>query len=255
VALVQDVLGRDALGAYLFGSAVLGGLKPRSDLDVIAVSTRPTAREEKRRLVERLLAVSGQEGRRRLELTIVVQSAIRPWRYPPSFDFQYGDWWRGEFERGDLEPWSSNVKPDLAVMLTMALLADRPLLGPPPAAVLDPVPHDDLVRAMVDLDSLLLDLDWDTANVVLTLARVWSTLATGEIRPKDEAADWTRDHVPEEHRAVLDRARAIYLGEEDDRWDDLRLRVRPHVDHVVNEIRRSGLRSGREPARRGAPGA
>jgi len=185
VALVHDVLGREAIGAYLFGSAVLGGLKPRSDLDVIAVSARPTTREEKRRLVERLLAVSGEEGRRRLELTIVVQSAIRPWRYPPSFDFQYGDWWRAEFQRGDLEPWSSNVKPDLAVMLTMVLLADRPLLGPPPATVLDPVPRDDLVRAMVDLDELLLDLDWDTTNVVLTLARVWSTLATGEIRPTE----------------------------------------------------------------------
>lgn len=255
MALVEDVLGGDAVGVYLFGSAVSGGLKPRSDLDVIAVSSRPTAREEQRRLVERLLAVSGQEGRRRLELTIVVQSAIRPWRYPPSFDFQYGDWWRGEFERGELEPWSSNVNPDLAVMLTMVLLADRPLLGPPPAVVLDPVPHADLVRAMVDLESLLLDLDRDTANVLLTLARVWSTLATGEIRPKDEAADWTLGRVPEEHRAVLDRARSIYLGEEDDRWDDLGRRVRPHVDHVVSEIRRSGLRSGREPARRGAPGA
>jgi len=254
VALVHDVLGREAIGAYLFGSAVLGGLKPRSDLDVIAVSARPTTREEKRRLVERLLAVSGQEGRRHLELTIVVQSAIRPWRYPPSFDFQYGDWWRAEFQRGDLEPWSSNVKPDLAVMLTMVLLADRPLLGPPPATVLDPVPRDDLVRAMVDLDELLLDLDWDTTNVVLTLARVWSTLATGEIRPKDEAADWARNRLPEEHHAVLDRARSIYLGE-DDLWNDLRLRVRPYVEHVVGEIRRSGLRSGPEPAHQGAQGA
>jgi streptomycin 3"-adenylyltransferase len=251
VALVHDVLGADALGAYLFGSAVLGGLKPRSDLDVIAVSARPTTRVEKRRLVDRLLAVSGREGRRRLELTIVVQSAVRPWRYPPSFDFQYGDWWREEFERGDLEPWSSNVKPDLAVMLTMVLLANRPLFGPPPATVLDAVPRDDLVRAMVDLDSLLLDLDKDTANVVLTLARVWSTLATGDIGPKDGAADWSRSRLPEEHRAILDRARSIYLGEADDRWEDLGPRVRPHVDHVVSEIRRSGLRSGPEPLRRG----
>ena len=37
VALVRDVLGPNAVGAYLFGSAVLGGLKPRSDLDVLAV--------------------------------------------------------------------------------------------------------------------------------------------------------------------------------------------------------------------------
>jgi streptomycin 3"-adenylyltransferase len=56
----------------------------------------------KQRLVSRLLKISRKP--RRLELTIVVQSDIRPWRYPPRMDFQYGDWWREEFERGELDP-------------------------------------------------------------------------------------------------------------------------------------------------------
>ena len=121
----------------------------------------------------------------------------------------------------------------------MVLLADTPLLGPAPAEVLDPVPHSDLVRAIVgDIDTLLGDLEEDTRNVILTLARIWSTVATGSIRSKDAAADWALDRLPEEHRAVLVRARAIYLGDEAERWDDLHPRVRPHVDHVVAEIRR-----------------
>jgi predicted nucleotidyltransferase len=69
VALVSDVLGPEAVGAYLFGSAVLGGLRPRSDLDVLVVSRRGTTREQKQRLVasqeqaEALGAVfSGQKG-------------------------------------------------------------------------------------------------------------------------------------------------------------------------------------------------
>ena len=256
MALVCDVLAADAVGAYLFGSAVLGGLNPRSDLDVLAVSTRPTTRDEKRRFVDRLLTISGQQGRRRLELTVVVQSEVRPWRYPPRFDFQYGDWLRGKFERGDLEPWPSKQSPDLATLLTMVLLADTPLLGPAPAAVLDPVPGEDLVRAMTDgLDANLLDLDMDTANVVLTLARIWSTLATGRIRSKVAAADWSLGRLPEEHRPVLARARAICIGDEDDRWDDLGPQVRPHADHVVGEIRRSERRSRPVPTRRGAQGA
>ncbi len=244
------MLGADAVGAYVFGSAVLGGLKPHSDLDVLAVAARPSTREERQRLVDRLLAISGQDGRRRLELTIVVESDVRPWRYPPSFDFQYGDWLRQEFERGDLEPWPSKQSPDLATLLTMVLLADRPLLGPPPAAILDPVPREDLVRAMADgLDTLLLDVDTDTANVVLTLARIWTTLATGEIRSKDAAADWVLGRLSEKHRPVLARARAIYLGDEDDRWEDLGPQVRGLADHVAGEIRRSGRRSLREQSR------
>lgn len=240
--LVREVLGPDAVGAYLFGSAVLGGLKRESDLDVLAVATRPTTHEEKRQLVDRLLAISGRRtpaGRwRRLELTLVVESEIRPWRYPPSFDFQYGDWLRGAFERGNVEPWPTRTNPDLAALITMVLLAETPLFGPPPAAVLDPAPHDDLVRATVgDIDVLLRDLADDTRNVVLTLARIWSTVATGTIRSKDAAADWALERLPDEQRAVLARARAIYLGDEEERWDDLEPLVRPHAEHVVAEIR------------------
>ncbi len=240
-AIVREVLGRDAVGAYVFGSAVLGGLRPQSDLDVLAVSTRSTDREQKRHLVERLLEISGRGGSRRVELTVVVQSEVRPWRYPPRFDFQYGDWLREAFERGELEPWPSRTSPDLAALITMALLADRPLLGPPPAEVLDPVPQVDLVRGILaEVDSLVADLDRDTRNVVLTLARIWTTVATGAIRSKDAAADWALERLPAEHRAVLARARAIYLGEEEERWDDLEPRLRPFVDHVTAQLERPG---------------
>ena len=247
--LLRAALGDALVGAYLFGSAALGGLRPESDLDLLAVSSRPTADHERRRLVERLLAISGRptrQGRwRRLELTLVVESHVRPWRYPPQMDFQYGDWLRRDFEAGNLEPWPSRTNPDLAVLLAMVLRADAPLAGPPPAQVLDPVPPRDLARAMIDgVEPLLADLDDDTRNVVLTLARIWSTLATGEIRSKDAAADWALERLPEEHRPVLARARAIYLGDEPERLHDLAPRVRPHADHVVAEIEALGRRAG-----------
>jgi len=243
VALVRDGLGGDLIGAYLFGSAVLGGLKPRSDLDVLGVSKRPTSREQQRTLVERLLAISGRDRRRRVELTIVVAAEVKPWRYPPRFDFQYGDWLRAEFERGNLEPWPTRTNPDVAALITMALLADTPLFGPPPADVFDPVPHGDLVRANVgDIPALLDDLESDTTNVVLTLARIWSTVATGDIRSKDAAADWALERLADEQRAVLARAQAVYVGDADDEWDDLRPLLRPHAEHVVARLNCSKAR-------------
>jgi predicted nucleotidyltransferase len=237
VGAVRDVLGDDGIGAYLFGSAVLGGLRPRSDLDVFGVARRPMSRDQKRRLVERLLDLSGSP--RPLELTIVVQADVRPWRYPPRLDFQYGDWWRENFERGELEPWPAAENPDLASLVTMVLLADRPLFGPRPAEVLDPVPGDDYMAAMAAcVEGVLLELDSDTRNVLLTLARMWCTLAAGGVRSKDAAADWALERLPDEHRAVLARARAIYVGEAEERWDDLAPRARPHADYVVGEIQR-----------------
>lgn len=246
VEIVRDVLGPAVTGAYLFGSATLGGLRPESDLDVLVIVRRPATRAEKERFVERLLAISGRpapEGRwRRVEVTIVAEPEIRPWRYPPRMDFQYGDWLREAFASGDPAPWQEAENPDMASLLTMVLLADWPLLGPAPADVLDPVPHWDLLEATASglaLDEIVAGLDVDeTRNVILTLARVWSTTATGAIRSKDAAADWALARLPEEHRPVLARARAIYLGDEEERWDDLRPRLQPHVEYVVEEIGR-----------------
>jgi streptomycin 3"-adenylyltransferase len=62
--LVDDVFGDDMLGAYLHGSAVLGGLRPTSDLDIFVVLTRRTSAAERRALVEGLLDVSGARARR-----------------------------------------------------------------------------------------------------------------------------------------------------------------------------------------------
>jgi streptomycin 3"-adenylyltransferase len=121
----------------------------------------------------------------------------------------------------------------------MVLLGNTPVFGPAPDELFDPVTHEDLVSAIVgDIDALLGGLDRDTRNVILTLARIWSTVATGVIRTKDAAADWALTRLPEEHRAVLARAREIYLGAEEEDWDDIRPHVRPYAECVVAEINR-----------------
>jgi predicted nucleotidyltransferase len=242
VELVGGVLGNDLLGAYLYGSAVAGGLRPRSDLDVLAVSRRGTSPDEKRALIDDLMALSGPRAvagpARHLEVTIVVHSNVRPWRYPPELDFQYGDWFRADYERGNVSPWES-PNADVAVLLTMVLGESETLVGPPPGTLLDPIPRPDLDRAMRDgIASLLADLEDDTANVLLTLARIWTTLATGKIRPKDVAADWALERLPGPSHESLARARAIYLGDAPDTWDDLLSHLRRDAEVVVAEIGR-----------------
>ena len=238
VDLLGSVLGPDLVGVYLFGSVTLGGLRPRSDLDLFAVSRRRLTAEERQMIVDGLLAISGTP--RPLEVTLLVESDVRPWRYPPRRELQFGEWWRHEFASGVLEPWDDETDPDLASLITMVRLADLPLHGPPPGDALDPVPSADYERAMTRaVDGILLDLENDTRNCVLTLARIWSTLVTGEIRSKDSAADWALERLPDEQRLVLERARAIYLGEDEERWDDVLPQVQAHAEHVIAEIRRA----------------
>jgi predicted nucleotidyltransferase len=239
--LVDDVFGGDVLGAYLHGSAVLGGLRPTSDLDILVVLRRRTTATERRALVEGLLDVSGARARcgpaRPVELTVVVQSDVRPWRYPPSQEFLYGEWLRDTYELGGAP--RPEHAPDLSILITMVLQGNAALVGPPPAQLLDPVPHDDLIRgAVFGIPHLLSDLESDTRNVLLTLARIWTTLETGQIQSKDAAAAWTLKQLPPEQQPVLARARAMYLdGVDEERWHELPA-VRAHADYVVAAIRR-----------------
>jgi streptomycin 3"-adenylyltransferase len=241
LASLEDVLGPRLLGAYLHGSAVLGGLRARSDIDVLAVSERRLTRWEKAQMIAQLLAVSGPDPDaappRPLELTLVVASEIRPWRYPPEMDLQFGEWWRDEFERGELEPWPSRTNPDLAVLIRMARDADVPLSGPSATTVLDPVPGPDFVRALVaGIPELVAEIGSDTSNVVLTLARIWNGVVTGAVRPKDAAADWALPQLPAQHRSVLERARDIYLGTRDQHWEGLQAGLPSFVAAVLAQI-------------------
>ncbi|CAM5295373.1 hypothetical protein SCALM49S_07724 [Streptomyces californicus] len=57
--LLRDVLGPDLLGACLHGSAVLGGLRPASDLDILAIPRRSLDTDRRRALLAGLLEISG----------------------------------------------------------------------------------------------------------------------------------------------------------------------------------------------------
>jgi predicted nucleotidyltransferase len=241
VAALQDVLGDDLIGAYLHGSAVLGGFRARSDIDVLAVSARRMNLHQKERLVARLLDMSGPDPAaappRPIELTIVVGSEIRPWRYPPTMDFQYGEWWRERFEGGEVEPWPSRTNPDVAVLVTMTILGDATVAGPPPVSVFDPVPRADFTEALVaGIWGLLEDVETDTTNVVLTLARIWNGVVSATVQSKDSAAEWALPRLDPEHRAVLAHARDRYLGVTDEGWNELRDQIRPFADKVIGEI-------------------
>jgi hypothetical protein len=249
--LVRETLGHAALGAYEPDRRCWAA-QPTSDIDILVVTGRLVTLPEKRRLVAGLLAISapfpppGPE--RCVEITVVAQAQVRPWRYPPSFDLQYGEWLRSRFERGDRRLLQPAVNVDLTTLLTIVLLGDRPLFGPPPGALLDPALLEDCVRAMVsDIDLLMDELEHDTRNILLTLARIWQTVVTGVIARKDQAAAWALERLPPDHRHVMERARAMYLGRQPDDWTGLAAEARATAGYLSSRIRRemAGRRSGR----------
>ncbi len=239
VAVVEGVVGEDLLGLYLHGSAVRDELRPASDLDLLGVTARPLGPECRAELCWRLSDLSGPaHGLRSVDLATVVRDDVVPWSYPAVCDFRYGDWLREEIAGGMLP--EAAASPGLAVELAQVLAGDRPLVGPAPADLLDPVPEGDVGRGGRDgIPELLADLPTDARNVVLTLARVWLTLATGQVGSKDEAATWALERLPAEHRPVLEHARDLYRRTTyaDETWPNgLRGEVEAHVEHVLARI-------------------
>lgn len=219
--VIERHLGSSLVAVHLFGSALDGGLKPYSDIDLLVTLAARPHEAVRHGLLRDLLQVSAPPGqsriRRALEVTIVVHDDIVPWRYPARRELQFGEWLRGDLLADIFEP--AVVDADLAILLTKARQNSIALIGPSAADIFDPVPESDFSRVLADTLKLWNSpQDWanDERNVVLTLARIWYSAATGKIVPKDVAADWVMERLPVGLKPLLLEARQAYLGHEDD---------------------------------------
>ncbi|ATB49599.1 aminoglycoside adenylyltransferase family protein [Corallococcus macrosporus] len=216
-SVIGQRLARSLQAIHLFGSAVDGGLRPQSDIDLLVTVSAPLPDAIRGALMRDLLTVSAwpvtRESLRPLEVTVVVRDAVVPWRYPPMRELQFGEWLRAELEAGHVHP--AVVDHDVAILLTKARQHSVCLHGAPAIELFDPVPRVDLARALYDTVLQWNEpADWrgDERNVVLALARIGFSLSTGAIAPKDVAAQRAMERLPDEHRAVMRDARAAYLG-------------------------------------------
>lgn len=239
--IVERCFGGSLSAVYLHGSAVAGGLRPASDVDLLAVIDRPATHPVRARLVSDLMEVSGHhpakpDGPRPLELIAFLRADLAASVYPARAAFVYGEWLRGAFEAGDVpEPVSD---PEFTLLLAQARQEARPLHGPDPAELLPVIPDADIRRAIGDaLPALLETLDGDERNVLLTLARMWQTLSTGAFVPKDVAAEWAAPRLSGEAAALLARANAAYLGGDDVDWRGRRHEVRRAANALSVRVR------------------
>ena len=216
LTVIHQTLQSAVAGAYLFGSAVTGGLKPDSDLDILILTQAPMSPEARLNLLDGLRQVSGNPANdhslRPLEVTVIVLADLKPWHYPPAADVVYGEWLREYVEAGNIP--QPTADPDLTLVLATALRRHLVLSGPPLEQYLDEIPATDIRRAIIDsLPALIAGQTGDERNVMLTLARMWYTLATGNIVPKDVAAHWALPQLPAPHRPILTAALDAYTGD------------------------------------------
>lgn len=237
--VVEELFGSAIVGVYLFGSAVTSGLRINSDVDVLVVVNQCLTEVIRRKLTDRLLHISGKVGNldsvRPLEVTVINHGDVVPWRFPPKNEYIYGEWLRDEFENGKIQ--EPTYDPDLTIVLAQVRKNSVSLFGPDASDILEPVPMTHIRRAIIEsLPGLIESIKGDERNVILTLARMWLTVATGEISSKDIAAEWVIPQLPKEHVTLLNLARKAYRGEYVDKWEGLDGEVMALVNYMKNSI-------------------
>ncbi|MGO3742686.1 aminoglycoside adenylyltransferase family protein [Kerstersia sp.] len=217
LAALKQHLGGSVRAIHLFGSAVDGGLKPLSDIDLLVTVDEAPGALRRKALMRDLLLISAFPGtdpeRRALEVTVLAQEDVLPWRYPARRQMQFGEWLRADLEAGVFE--HAMADPDLAILLTKVRRHSLALHGPAAQRFFDPVPAGDVRHALLQTLAQWQDeADWagDESNIVLALARIWYTSVTGDIAAKDVAAEWALQRVPQPHKPVLVAARDGYRG-------------------------------------------
>ena len=157
---------------YLFGSAAQGAYEHgRSDVDVIAVTERPSTQEQKEALAA--AAESLPCPARKLELVVYARDGL--------------DRHELNVNTGELVHFSPDDDPSFWFVLDRSIAEQHAiaLLGPPWAEVFPPVPRDEVEAA---LDEAVAFDGWDEANLRLAAARAQIWRETGRWVSKREAA-------------------------------------------------------------------
>jgi predicted nucleotidyltransferase len=161
----------DLDAVYLFGSAAQGGYEHgRSDVDVIAVTARPSSRAEKEAVAA--AAESLPCPARKLELVVYARGAERH---------------ELNVNTGELVHFDPDDDPSFWFVLDRAVAEQHaiPLLGPPWHEVFPPVPREAVLAALAEAAAFD---GWDDprdAEVAAERARIWRE--TGRWVPKADA--------------------------------------------------------------------
>lgn len=210
LASAQAILGRQFIGAYLFGSLTSGDFDQASDVDVVVVTEAEISDAVCAALaaMHARLAAGASWWATQLEVSYMPQRALR--RHDPAAALHpHLD--RGKGERLRL------MQHDSDWVVQRAALRERgiTLAGPAPQTLIDPVSPDDLRRAMLAVlwwpaqilaaPAQISELGYQS-YIVLTLCRMLYTLQFGTIISKPAAARWAQATLSARWSPLIERA-------------------------------------------------
>jgi hypothetical protein len=200
---LRDALGDDLVGLYLYGSAVSGGFDPGvSDVDLVAVTAAEVGALDTDALgrMHDQLTDRYPDWNDRLEIVYIGRDTLASFRASPG-------------RLAVISPGESfHVREELAAEWLQNWYLVREtgicLHGAEAAAVVPPIAWAEYVAATVRYADELRARSRhgagarDVAYTILTMCRALRTVRTHTQSSKQEAADWTREQMPEWARLI-----------------------------------------------------
>jgi predicted nucleotidyltransferase len=213
LAGIRDKLGPNLVGVYLRGSLALGDFIPStSDIDVLAVTTRPVTVEQFAALValHTDLAALPNPYANRLEIAYIDRAALK--RFAPNQRHP-------SLGQGEVLAWSEHRDNWIFERWTIRECGVT-LLGPEPHTLIDPIEPEELRAAargrlsdwaawaaQPDDPDFLLPRS-HKAYVVETMCRALHTVACGQLASKPRAVAWAIAALPEPWPSLVERSQA-----------------------------------------------
>lgn len=207
--LLQETLGSNLYGLYLYGSLATGDFHPlSSDIDFVAVTQTSLTRHDISRLRKLHLTLfkTGTTWDKRLEGSYIPLADMPRYR---AGDGPYPSINEGKF---------SLTKPGSQWILHRHVLAHHgvTVYGPSIKDLIEPLHEQDLRRAQAQVlrekwlprlhnDHFFESAD-DTAYAVLTMARALFLFERGQVGTKVEAAHWAYEHIESKWHAIIQTA-------------------------------------------------
>jgi predicted nucleotidyltransferase len=208
---VQEILGDQLVGMYLYGSLANGDFDEHSDIDILTVTDGEISANTFSALKELHKKINDLDSpwAIQVEASYIPQRALR--RFDP------GDKLHPHMDRGSDEVLHM-VLHESDWMIQRYLLRERGIAisGPGLRELIDPVSSDDLRQAVVDVLPLWINPKLEEpaqinkrgyqSYCVLTLCRMLYTLKHGEILSKSAAAQWGIKNLDPRWRPLIERA-------------------------------------------------
>jgi predicted nucleotidyltransferase len=208
---VQEILGHQFVGMYLFGSLANGDFDEHSDIDVLIVTDGELPASTFSALQELHKRINGLDSpwANQIEASYVPQTALRR--------FDLTNKLHPHMDRGDSEVLHM-MSHESDWVIQRHLLREHGIVitGPSLRDLIDPVSSGDLRRAVVDVlplwvkpilaDPSQINKRGYQSFIVLSLCRMLYTLRHGKILSKPAAAKWALENLDPKWSPLIERA-------------------------------------------------